>query len=108
MCALERLVCRTGTASKRDGTIHSVGTARLHRRNRNRMEVKQIAKRGGAWQRRHPCLPLSQPGPGRQGRLRSQVLTALVGLLFTLASQAFGQTEQVPPIDITHYKINAE
>jgi aminopeptidase N len=35
-------------------------------------------------------------------------LTALVGLLFAFAPQAYGQTEQVPPIDITHYKINAE
>jgi aminopeptidase N len=33
---------------------------------------------------------------------------ALLGLLFALAPRAFGQTEQAPAIDITHYKINAE
>jgi len=35
------------------------------------------------------------------------VLTAL-GLVFAIAPQAFGQTEQAPAIDVTHYKINAE
>jgi aminopeptidase N len=40
--------------------------------------------------------------------VKSAVWTALVGLLFAFAPQASGQTEQVPAIDITHYKINAE
>lgn len=33
---------------------------------------------------------------------------ALLGMLFALASTALAQTEQLPPIDITNYKINAE
>lgn len=32
----------------------------------------------------------------------------LLGLLFAVAPKAFAQTEQVPPLDIAHYKINAE
>jgi aminopeptidase N len=39
---------------------------------------------------------------------KSALSTALLGLLFAVAPSAFAQTEQVPPIDITHYKINAE
>src|SRR5437870_9326009 len=39
---------------------------------------------------------------------KSALSTALLGLLFAVAPKAFAQTEQVPPIDLTHYKINAE
>lgn len=39
---------------------------------------------------------------------KSVLLCALLGLLFAVAPQALAQTEQVPPIDIINYKINAE
>ena len=41
-------------------------------------------------------------------RTAGRAVLAVLGFVFAFAPQAFGQTEQVPAIDITNYKINAE